>query len=173
MQSEVRWAAKLDIKLVPAGEMLSPKDNMDALAATCAAVRSATNEVGFYHSRQQLLVFDENDEDEDTARRYAAALAREMCSPHPVTQVNLPASKKQVEEAVRKAFARPNSVLIDCRKLAGPRPTHRQATPRRAQPAPIPVLRTAGDESEEDPLDVELAIEEEMGGGAPPPDDWV
>ena len=100
MQSEVRWAAKLDIKLVPAGEMLSPKDNMDALAATCAAVRSATNEVGFYHSRQQLLVFDENDEDEDTARRYAAALAREMCSPHPVTQVNLPASKKQVEEAV-------------------------------------------------------------------------
>ena len=96
-----------------------------------------------------------------------------MCSPHPVTQVNLPASKKQVEEAVRKAFARPNSVLIDCRKLAGPRPTHRQATPRHAQPAPILVLRIAGDESEEDPLDVELAIEEEMGGGAPPPDDWV
>ena len=73
---------------------------------------------------------------------------------------------------MRTAFARPNSVTIDCRKLAGPRPSHRRATPRRARPVPIPVLSIAGNESEDDPLDIERAIEEEMGGGASPPDDF-
>ena len=164
---------RLDLRVVPAGEMLPLSENGDALECTCRAVRRCTSsEVEIYHSRRQLLVFDAN-EDDDTARRYLTSLLRELTSPHPATEITLPCTAAKLTQVIKRAFARANTVTNDGKTIAGPKPIHRKAprAPRAPPPQLLPVQCSGCDD--DDPFDVEMEIERELGAGGPPPPEFL
>ena len=96
-------------------------------------------------------------------------MLRELSSPHPATEITLPCTNAKLTQVITRAFARANTVTNDCRMIAGPRPIHRRAS--RAPPAPPPQLQPvqcAGCD-EDDPFDLEMEIEREMGADGPLP----
>ena len=64
-------------------------------------------------------------------------------------------------------------MLNDCKMIAGPKPIHRKAprAPRAPPPQLLPV-QCLGCE-DDDPFDLEMEIERELGADGPPPPEFM
>ena len=117
------------------------------------AARRACDALHVVQSRAQVLVFEARC-DEDRAQEYALGLWQAgLGSLEPVTELPK-AGRNGVEAALRKAFSRYRSVLLDAYCLRGPAAL---ATTQARKPASPRLM-----DQEPDPFEIEMEIEREL-----------